>query len=171
MGVRWSGLVLAAGLFAASLWQEGLVALLVALEQVLAWRLRVPLPWEIAASVVSVVAAVSSYFDLYVRLWRWDLAVHAPLTGLLAVVLAWGLRRPRPVVIILGGLALAIAWELLELWGHVFIDRSVNVAPLDTAGDVLAGVCGAGVAALLWTRGVGTARGTCEVGHSPREMR
>ncbi|WAL39405.1 hypothetical protein BRM1_08945 [Brevibacterium sp. BRM-1] len=171
LAARWSGLVLAVGLFTSgwrrpggcSLWVEGLVALLVGLEQVVAWRTRLPVRWEIAGSTATMAAAISSYLDLYARIWWWDLAAHALVTGVLAVLAAWLIRRPRPGAIVAAGLVLALSWEAMELWGHAYVDSTVNVAPWDTVGDLAAGLMGSVGAAALWrARGTSEPEGTGE---------
>ena len=48
-------------------------------------------------------------------------------------------------------LALSVAWELLEWWGHTYIDETVHVGYRDTIGDLAAGGIGGMIAgALLW---------------------
>ncbi|MCT2261822.1 hypothetical protein M3F59_09375 [Brachybacterium muris] len=157
--VRWSGLVLAIGLAAAGMWVEAAVAMLVALGQVLAWRWRLPWVWEVATSVTALVAAISSYLFLYERWSWWDLPVHFVLTAVVSVLAAWmfdvgvrGRRAPRPWLIVLFGAGLAWVWEMLEWWGHHAVDPRVYIAPLDTVGDVIAGLAGATVAAWWWRR-------------------
>ena len=152
--VRWSGLAMAAGFAVAQLWVEAAVAMLVALAQVVGWRTRLPLPWELATSAVCLIAAVSSYLLLYERLPWWDLPVHFALNGLLAVLVARTVRRgglTGPQILIVGAV-LAVIWELMELGGAAWVDPSVHVAPADTAGDLAAGLAGTAAAALLWRR-------------------
>lgn len=150
--VRWSGLALAAGLFATGHGVQGAVAMLVALAQVVAWRSPLPQAWEIALSASALLAAISSYRDLYARIPWWDVPVHALLTGLLAVLAAVVVRRPRPGPMLVAGAVLAVIWELLELWGHLVVDPSIDVRPIDTAGDLLSGMIGTAIAALIWRR-------------------
>ena len=47
---------------------------------------------------------------------------------------------------------LAWVWEMLERWGHHAVDSRVYIAPLDTVGDVIAGLAGASAAAWWWHR-------------------
>lgn len=152
--VRWSGLALAAGFAITGLWVEVAVSMLVALAQVVAWRSGLPMRWEIATSLVCLVAAISSFLLLYEKLPWWDLPVHAALTGLLAVLVARVLHRSRPTAapVITTGALLAVVWELMELAGHHWVDPTVHVAPADTLADLLAGLTGTVVAALLWRR-------------------
>lgn len=154
MAIRWSGLLLAAGMLASGRWVEAAVAMLVALAQVIAWRSALPRPWETLLSLTALVAAISSYLDLYARITWWDVPVHLVLTGALAVLAGWVLRREevRPWQIVLGGVVLAIIWELMEQWGHARVDDRIHVTPGDTAGDITAGVVGSLLAAWLFTR-------------------
>lgn len=152
--VRWSGLMLACAFALRGQGVEAAVSMLVALEQVVAWRTRLPRPWEVLASLSCLFAAVSSFLLLYERIPWWDVPVHILTTGALAVLLGWVLRRGRlrPGVVVVCGLVLAVVWEVLELWGHVVIDPTVYVAPWDTVLDVASGVVGAVIAGVLWGR-------------------
>lgn len=152
--VRWSGLAMAAGFALRGHWVEAAVAMLVALGQVVGWRSRLPLPWEVATSAACLVAAISSYLLLFERISWWDIPVHAVLNGLLTVLVARVLRSSEPTAaeVIVTGTALAVVWELMELAGHHWVDSSVYVAPADTALDLLAAIGGSIVAALLWRR-------------------
>ena len=152
--VRWSGLAMAAGFALLGHWVEAAVAMLVALGQVVAWRSRLPLVWEVATSAACMAAAVSSYLLLFERISWWDIPVHALLNGLLAVLVARVVRSPDPSVveIVVTGAILAEVWELMELAGHHWVDPSVEVAPADTALDLLAALVGSVVAARLWRR-------------------
>lgn len=152
--VRWSGLGLALVFAGLGMWVESAVAMLVALAQVVAWRSRLPLPWEVATSVCCLVAAVSSFLLLYERFPWWDVPMHFALTGLLAVLVTRVVRSPSPSTteLVVTGAVLSVIWELLELAGWRWVDSSVHVAPADTALDVVTGVAGAIAAALLWRR-------------------
>ena len=117
--------------------------MLVALGQVVAWRSRLPLAWEVATSAACMAAAVSSYLLLFERISWWDIPVHALLNGLLAVLVARVVRSdPSVVEIVVTGAILAVVWELMELAGHYWVDPSVEVAPADTALDLLAALVG-----------------------------
>ena len=150
--VRWSGLAMALVLALLGHWVEAAVAMLVALGQVVGWRSRLPLPWEVATSAACLISAISSYLLLFERISWWDIPVHAVLNGLLAVLVARVVRCPDPSAaeVIVTGAVLAVVWELMELAGHHWVDSSVYVAPADTAGDLLAAIGGSVVAALLW---------------------
>lgn len=152
--VRWSGLALAGGFAALGMWVEAAVAMLVALAQVVGWRSRLPLPWEVTTSAGCMIAAVSSFLLLYERIPWWDVPMHGVLTGLLAVLVARVAfsTSPSAAEVVMTGAALAIVWELMELAGWRWVDSSVEVAPLDTALDLVAGLAGAVSAAQLWKR-------------------
>lgn len=155
--VRWSGLALAVAFAACGMWTEFAVAMLVALAQVVAWRSALPREWECAVSAASLFAAVSSYLLLFERFPWWDIPTHFVLNGLVAVLVARVLRSgdPTPAVIVASGAAVAVVWELLEVAGAMWVDSSIHTAPADTVGDIIAGILGAVVAALLWRRGRG----------------
>ena len=150
--VRWSGLAMALAFALLGHWVEAAVAMLVALGQVVGWRSRLPLPWEVATSAACLISAISSYLLLFERISWWDIPVHAVLNGLLAVLVARVVRCPDPSAaeVIATGAVLAVVWELMELAGHHWVDSSVYVAPADTALDLLAAIGGSVVAALLW---------------------
>ena len=150
--VRWSGLAMALVFALRGHGVEAAVAMLVALGQVVGWRSRLPLPWEVATSAACLISAISSYLLLFERISWWDIPVHAVLNGLLAVLVARVVRCPDPSAaeVIVTGAVLAVVWELMELAGHHWVDSSVYVAPADTALDLLAAIGGSVVAALLW---------------------
>ncbi|MDO5662964.1 MAG: hypothetical protein Q4G40_09730 [Brachybacterium sp.] len=157
--VRWSGMACAIAFALAGAWVQMAVALLVALEQVIAWRARLPIRWEIATSVTCLIAAISSYLFLYERIPWWDKPVHFALTGLLAVLGAWvlerwvlGRTRLRARTIVIAGVLLAVVWEVMEWWGHHYVDPRVYIPLYDTVTDILAGVLGTIAAAWLWRR-------------------
>lgn len=157
LAIRWTGLMLAVVFALRGQWVEAAVSMLVALVQVLAWRTRLPRPWEVYASLTSLFAAVSSFFLLYEQIPWWDVPVHVLTTGAIGVLAGWVLRRERlrGWLIVVSGLVLSLVWEGLELWGHVVVDPTVYVAPWDTVGDVACGVLGSVVAAWVWTRWIG----------------
>lgn len=152
--VRWSGLALAAGLALTGHGVEAAVAMLVALAQVVGWRSRLPLAWEVATSAACMVAAISSFLLLYERIPWWDVPVHTVLNGLLAVLVARVVRSREvsAAEVVVTGAVLAVVWELMELAGHHWVDPAVHVAPADTALDLIVALGGSAVAALLWRR-------------------
>lgn len=121
------------------------------------------------ATVLTVhVAAWSSVLGLYTTVWWLDLAVHALLTGLLAVLARVLLARLLPPVVRAGevvlvtalGLALAALWEVGEYAGFTLVSPDVHVGYADTIGDVVAGGLGALAAALARRpRGAAAAEG------------
>jgi len=154
LAMRWSGLALAIGLASFGMWVETAVALLVALAQVVGWRWRLPVPWEMATSGVCVVAAISSFLNLYEQIPWWDVPVHFALTGLLAVLVA---RVVRPKMlsladVVVTGALLAVIWEVMEFAASRWVDSTVYVAPTDTALDIATGLGGSIATALLWRR-------------------
>lgn len=171
LAVRWSGMAMALSFVAVGLWVEAAVAMLVALAQVVGWRTRLPLPWEVATSAACMIAAVSSYLLLYEQIPWWDVPMHALLTGLLSVLVARVVFSPSPgaPAVIATGLVLAILWELMELAGHRWVDPSVYVAPSDTALDLAAGLAGTVTAALLWRRR-GVTRGSSRSPGPPGDL-
>lgn len=165
--VRWSGLAMAVGLASAGCGVEAAVAMLVALAQVLGWRLRLPTAWEIALSATCLVAAVSSYADLYARVPWWDLPVHAALAGQLAVLAAVATGRGRSLrAVVVLGTVLALMWEGLERWGHDHVDPAIHVSAPDTALDVAAGVLGCVLTGVLRAR-TGAPHGPRTAGTAP----
>lgn len=122
-------------------------------------------PWfDILSGIVLLSAAWSNVFELYVRIWWWDLAVHFLCTGVLAAVAYLSLRRagvvvePRPTrtarvstVLITAsvGLALSAIWEMIEWIGHTFISAEIFVEYGDTIGDMAIGGAGAVAAGFL----------------------
>lgn len=158
--VRWSGLALAIALALGGDLVEAAVAMLVALAQVVAWRTGLPRGWEIALSGVALVAAISSYLDLYARWSWWDLPVHCVLTGLVGVLGAWVWKRREVQAwhVLVCGSALAVIWELMEQWGHHRVDASIHVPAADTLGDLMAGVIGAALAGWWFARGLRAGR-------------
>lgn len=154
LAMRWSGMAMAAGFALSGMWVEVAVAMLVALAQVVGWRSHLPLPWEAATSAACVIAAISSFLQLYERIPWWDVPIHFLLTGLLAVLVARVVRSrtPRAAEVVITGVILAVVWELMELAGHHWVDPTVYVAPADTVLDIVSGLAGALTAGLLWGR-------------------
>jgi hypothetical protein len=114
--------------------------------------------FDIAFGVVLLVAAWSSVLQLYVSTRWWDLPMHFLTNGLCAAlcyiglvqlgVLADGAMLPRPVVstvvmTVALGLSLGVLWEILEWFGHTFIDEEIFVGYVDSIGDLIWGGAGA----------------------------
>lgn len=116
-----------------------------------------PAGLDLATALTVHVAAWSSVLGLYTTVWWLDLAVHALLTGLLAVLgrvlltpLLPPVARAGEVVLVTAlGLALAALWEVGEFAGFTLVSPEVYVGYADTIGDVVAGGLGALAAALL----------------------
>jgi hypothetical protein len=119
---------------------------------------------DIAFAVVLLVAAWSSVLHIYVSTPWWDLPVHFLANGLCAAlayialvrlaILSDGAMLPRPVVstvvmVVAIGLALGVIWEILEWFGHTFIDEKIYVGYVDTIGDLIWGGAGALIAGYL----------------------
>lgn len=128
-------------------------------------------PWaDTAVSVTLLVAAWSNVFDLYTRIWWWDIVVHCACAGALAVVTYLFLAHrgivPAPgdggvpaagavVLTTAFGLALGALWEMVEWFGHAYLTDRIYVTLDDTIGDMAAGGLGALAAGLLlahWPR-------------------
>jgi len=114
--------------------------------------------FDIAFGVVLLVAAWSSVLQLYVSTRWWDLPMHFLTNGLCAALgyivfvqlglVADGAMLPRPVVstvvmTVAIGLSLGVIWEILEWFGHTFIDENIFVGYVDTIGDLIWGGAGA----------------------------
>jgi hypothetical protein len=144
-------------------WVDVAVLLLVGLGQVLAFLAFRAWPARLEASAILLLAGVSSAEQLYDAVPWWDLMVHFLATYAL-VRIPWNLRLragaspspeeaaapPFPARLrwCLGvGLALAVAWELMELIGFLLVTPEIHIPPLDTATDVLAGLLGAALCA------------------------
>ncbi|MFN3599817.1 MAG: hypothetical protein ACK4UY_00345 [Dietzia sp.] len=126
-------------------------------------------PWaDTAVSVTLLVAAWSNVYDLYTRIWWWDIAVHVVCAGALAVVTylflahrgivsapsARGFSAVGAVVLTAAfGLALGALWEMVEWFGHAYLTDRIYVTLDDTIGDMAAGGVGALVAGLLLAYG------------------
>lgn len=114
--------------------------------------------FDIAFGVVLLVAAWSSVLQLYVSTRWWDLPMHFLTNGLCAALgyiafvqlglVADGAMLPRPVVstvvmTVAIGLSLGVIWEVMEWFGHTFIDENIFVGYVDTIGDLIWGGAGA----------------------------
>jgi hypothetical protein len=113
---------------------------------------------DIAFGVVVLVAAWSSVLEIYITTRWWDLPVHFLLNGLCAALCYIALVQlrivpdaatlPRPtasvvVVTVALGLSLGVFWEMLEWFGHTFIDEEIYVGYVDSIGDLAWGGAGA----------------------------
>lgn len=111
-------------------------------------------------------AAWAAQLGWYEAVGWLDLAVHAVATGLVALVATLALARwgavgpssaPRwrvglgALVVGLGALG-SVLWEVGEWYGHAQLDPTIHVGYDDTLGDLVAGVLGSLVAALLLAR-------------------
>lgn len=120
-----------------------------------AWGL--PTWLDVALGTVSLAAAWCALLDAYLHVAKLDLAVHALLTGVLALVathllLAWNWVPRRNPALALGAttaVALAALWEVGEYLGHTLLDDRIQVGYPDTMTDLVAGVLGAGAAAAV----------------------
>ncbi|MBB1031035.1 hypothetical protein G6027_09070 [Dietzia sp. SLG310A2-38A2] len=126
-------------------------------------------PWaDTAVSVTVLVAAWSNVFDLYTRIWWWDIVVHFVCAGALAVVTYLFLAHrgivptpgdrgvPAVAAVVLTttfGLALGALWEMVEWFGYAYLTDRIYVTLDDTIGDMAAGGLGALAAGLLLAHG------------------
>ncbi|GAA4283627.1 hypothetical protein GCM10022261_11580 [Brevibacterium daeguense] len=140
--------------------QTALVMLLVCLGTTIGWRLRTSATFEIALNVTLLVSAWSGKWDLYESWIGWDMLVHFAATGVLALLARemleqWWPRTPfDPAAAwptFAAAAVLCVVWECLEFAGMVLIDPDVYMTPLDTIGDIAAGMVGA-AAAEWWRR-------------------
>ena len=124
-----------------------------------------PIPFPnraITLGFVLVAGAVNVYafaFELFERIFWIDKALHA-FTGFAATLAALYFlrhrldeaieRAPRRIVFacVAFGLAIGLAWELLEWLGDTFYGLSLMKGPADTAMDLLMDALGAGAAGL-----------------------
>lgn len=126
---------------------------------------------DMTVSVALLVAAWSNVFELYTRIWWWDIAVHFVLAGAMSVVAYLALSLlgvvPAPpgdgggsrtakvgavVLTMILGLALGALWEMVEWFGYVFLTDEIHVTYEDTVGDMAAGGLGALCAGWLMVR-------------------
>lgn len=135
--------------------------LLVCLGTTVCWRLRPPVGFEIALNLTLLTAAWSSVWNLY-ELWPgWDLVIHFCATAVLAALTLLLARRrwlqdasPKTLfrLTLVAGAVLCLIWEAMELAGYFLIDDAIEVHPLDTLGDVIAGMLGTTAVAILHRR-------------------
>lgn len=163
-GVR---LLVAASVVVAALgwgWIQFAVFMLALLAALAPRALALPGVLDIATGVAALLAAWSNVLDLYDSVPGWDKFIHAVLGGLvalLAVILAQragatpeaGARRSRLLLVAFTatcGLATGAIWEMLEWFGHTYIDPAVHVGYDDTIGDLAADGLGSLAAGALW---------------------
>lgn len=113
--------------------------------------------FDIAFGIVVLVAVWSSVLEVYVSTRWWDLPIHFLANGLCAAlcyimlvqlgILADATTLPRPVAsaVVMTtalGLSLGVIWEILEWFGHTFIDEAIYVSYVDSIGDLAWGGAG-----------------------------
>ncbi|WP_234417034.1 hypothetical protein [Loktanella sp. Alg231-35] len=166
----WALLLVAAGAAAFegrwSLTFVALATLALALAPiVLANRLDITLPMPfVAATTVFVIASIfmGEAFDFYERVWWWDMALHGSsaigfgLIGFVFVLMMFEGDRfaapPWALCLMAFGLAVTVGvfWELLEfLMDQSFGFNMQKSGLLDTMGDLIVDVIGAGLASWL----------------------
>jgi len=126
----------------------------------------VPPLLDAAYSATLLFAAWAAQLGWYEAVGWLDVAVHAVATGLVALVATlalarWGAVGPSSaphwrvglgaLVVGLGALG-SVLWEVGEWYGHTHLDPTIHVGYDDTLGDLVAGVLGSVVAALLLAR-------------------
>lgn len=128
--------------------------------------LGLPTALDVPFCATILLAAWAAQLDWYLAVDWLDLAVHTVATGLVAAVAHLALARvgllPEPsavrsraasvVLTTALGLALAVVWEVGEWAGHTYLDDRIQVGTSDTAGDLVAGLLGAVVAAVALSR-------------------
>lgn len=151
---------------------EASVLMLVFGGVLLARAAALPPLLDTLTSAVLLAAAWFSVADLYAQISWIDVATHCAAGGVLGALAHVLLERwdAAPLVpqhrrvtaasvvagaLITGALALAlsVAWELLEWWGHTYIDETVHVGYRDTIGDLAAGGIGGMIAGALLVLG------------------
>ncbi|MGH3065851.1 MAG: hypothetical protein ACRDOF_06055 [Gaiellaceae bacterium] len=126
----------------------------------IAWRLAgrsPPYPYALDILLVSpfLVDVVGNTLDLYDSISWWDDLNHFVNWGLLSLAvgqLVIRLRIPRVemLVIVIGvGAVAAILWELAEYVAFIRNSDELDTAYTDTLGDMMLGLGGAAVAAIL----------------------
>ncbi|MGD8195481.1 hypothetical protein ACEXQB_013400 [Herbiconiux sp. P18] len=122
--------------------------------------------FDVGYGVTLLVAAWSNVFDLYTRVWWWDLVVHFACTGVIAALVYLLLARvgmlaapgsqgfslaTSLVFCATFGLAGSAVWEMIEWLGKTYVSPAISVEYGDTIGDMTIGGLGAVVAGvLLW---------------------
>ncbi|WP_019135790.1 hypothetical protein [Cellulomonas massiliensis] len=133
----------------------------------------VPPLLDAAYSATLLFAAWAAQLGWYEAVGWLDLAVHAVATGLVALVATlalarWGAVGPSSaphwrvgvgvLVVGLGALG-SVLWEVGEWYGHTQLDPTIHVGYDDTLGDLVAGVLGSVLAAVLLARSALVERG------------
>lgn len=138
------------------------VMLLVNLGTTIAWRLRTTANFEIGFNLTMLVAAWSATLGLYDAWTGWDLVIHFAATAYLAVLARIAMARRifpdlSPVreawLTVAAGALLCVVWEAMELAGHLWVDSRIYVPPLDTVADIVAGLAGSALVAVVRMRG------------------
>ncbi len=122
--------------------------------------LGAPAVLDVAYCAMLLFGAWAAQLDWYRRVGWLDVVVHACATGLVAAIGYVAARRlrlfstdqPRGgvwLVTVCLGMTLAVLWEFGEWLGHAFLDEHIQVGYDDTMGDLVAGLAGSVVAALL----------------------
>ena len=115
---------------------------------------------DAAACLVLLAAAWAAVTGLYEVVPGLDLLAHVAGTAVATAAVWQALRRldpaagsPNPWVraVLLVGLAavLSVLWEVGEWLGHHLVDQTIRVGYDDTVTDLLAGLLGGGIVALL----------------------
>lgn len=125
------------------------------------WLAGRPPPYPYALDILLVapflVDVIGNALDLYDSISWWDDLNHFVNWGLLCLavgqlVLRFGLPRFAMFVMIVGvGATAAILWELAEYVAFIRNSDELDTAYTDTLGDMMLGLAGATVAALVTT--------------------
>ena len=111
-------------------------------------------PFDVVLGIILMVAGWSAVLELYTSVAGLDVVMHFAATGAIAAeaylllerLVTFGDGRPSPGVTVgavtILGLAASAVWEILEWWGHTFLDPSIFVDYEDTIGDMGAGGLG-----------------------------
>lgn len=122
---------------------------------------------DLACIGIMLTAALSNIFGLYTAITGWDLIVHCVCTAIISVtaylLLAHAKLLPFPnaaefrfahgfVFVIVLGMSLGAAWEVVEWIGFRFLPADVVVNYDDTITDLIADSIGAVVAAIAMSK-------------------
>lgn len=128
--------------------------------------LQLPALLQVALGLAMQAAAWASMLRWYEQYWWLDIVAHLVVNGLLAGAAGVVLHRAQmtpsraaragrwgSVITTTGvGGLLAVVWEVAEWFGYVYVDRTIDIAPGDTVGDLAAGVVGSVIAGLVLVR-------------------